>query len=235
MAERRLQAVIFDFDGVIADSEPLHLRLFQRVLGELGIELTRELYYARYLHLDDEGLFRAVHEDAGKAIRDSEVARLVLRKEAVFMEEALHGDNAVRLFPNVASLIRSLKAAKVPVAIASGALANEIAAILEHYQLLDCFGTVIGAKECVHHKPHPEPYERAFSWLNENGGRGKLDKRFVTAIEDSVGGLNSARAAGLRTLGVTNSYVAEKLAPHADRVVAQLPASVDELAALMNL
>ncbi len=235
MTDRRLQAVIFDFDGVIADSEPLHLRLFQRVLGELGIDLTRELYYARYLHLDDEGLFRAVHEDTGRAIRDSEVARLVLRKEAVFMEEALHGEGAVRLFPNVGGLIRGLKAAKLPVAVASGALANEIAAILEHYQLLDCFGTVIGAKECVHHKPHPEPYERAFGWLNENGGDGKLDKRFVIAIEDSVGGLNSARAAGMRTLGVTNSYPAEKLAPHADRVTDRLPASVDELAALMNL
>ncbi len=228
MAQPLIQAVIFDFDGVIADSEPLHLRLFQRVLRERGIELSRDHYYARYLHLDDEGLFRATHEDFGKPLTDHDVEAMVVRKEAIFMEEALYGEQPVRIFPNVAELIRDLKKQNIPVAVASGALATEIEAILDHYRLLDCFGTIIGARECQHHKPHPEPYERAFDWLNENGN-GPLQKSKTLAIEDSVGGMNSARSAGCRVLGVTNSYPFEKLRPHADLVAKELPPTFQEL------
>ena len=60
-----LQAIVFDFDGVIADSEPLHLRAYQAVLEEDGIELTKEDYYKRYLGFDDEGLFRALAKTRG--------------------------------------------------------------------------------------------------------------------------------------------------------------------------
>lgn len=232
MPNTLIQAVIFDFDGVIADSEPLHLRLFQRVLRERGIELTREHYYARYLHLDDEGLFRATHEDFGKKLSDHDVEQMVVRKEAIFMEEALHGNSPVRLFPNVPELVRDLKKNGVPVAVASGALATEIEAILDHYKLLDCFGTIIGARECQHHKPHPEPYERAFDWLDANAPAefaGKLQKSKTLAIEDSVGGMNSARSAGCRVLGVTNSYPFEKLRPHSDLVAKELPKTFQEL------
>ncbi len=221
-----IQAVIFDFDGVVADSEPLHLRLFQRVLAERGIDLTREAYYSRYLHLDDAGLFEAVHNDTGKPLSAEESRRLVLRKEEIFMEEALHGEGAVRLFPNVASLIRDIHATGIPLAVASGALANEIEAILEHHGLIECFDAIVGARECTHHKPHPEPYERAFDHLNRNG---RIRKTNTLAIEDSVGGLNSARAAGCLVAAVTNTYPPDKLRPHADLVMNGLPPTFAEL------
>ncbi|MCW5829365.1 MAG: HAD family phosphatase [Deltaproteobacteria bacterium] len=231
MAEPFIQAVLFDFDGVMVDSEPLHLRLFQRVLAGDGIDLTRELYYARYLHLDDEGLFRAVYEDTGRPVSEKHLHELVQRKEDIFMEEALHGEGQVRMFPGVADLVRDLHHEGVPVAVASGALASEINPILEHFGLRGCFTAVIGARECGRHKPHPEPYERAFgAMVTERTGTGPVPViTRALAIEDSAGGLQSARAAGCRVMAVTNTYPAERLRPLADVVVDRLPVTFGEL------
>jgi beta-phosphoglucomutase len=77
-----LQAVIFDFDGVIADSEPLHFRAFQQALAEDALELTPKLYYSRYLGYDDVGMFQAFAEDHGVAMDAARVAELVARKGA---------------------------------------------------------------------------------------------------------------------------------------------------------
>ena len=75
-----LQAIVFDFDGVIADSEPLHLRAFQRTLREEGLELSTRDYYARYLGYDDVGLFQALARDREVAMSDGQIASLVARK-----------------------------------------------------------------------------------------------------------------------------------------------------------
>src|SRR4029453_1452204 len=83
------QAIIFAFDGVIANSEPLHLMAFQHVLQDAGVELTPADYYARYLGYDDDGVFEAIARDRGLKMSAADVAGLVNRKGAR-MEEMLH-------------------------------------------------------------------------------------------------------------------------------------------------
>ena len=117
-----LQAIIFDFDGVIADSEPLHFRAFQQTLAEDGLELSPQEYYARYLGYDDVGMFQAFGEDRGVPMDDARVAGLVTRKGQKL--QAMLTAGAV-LFPGAIDFIRSAAGA-VPIAIASGALRHEI-------------------------------------------------------------------------------------------------------------
>ena len=211
-----LQAIIFDFDGVIANSEPLHLRAFQDVLAEDGISLSSEDYYSRYLGFDDVGMIEAVARERELPMTDRQVTALVARKGARMQE--LLSAGAV-LFPGAANFIR-LSAAAVPIAIASGALKHEIQEIVDAAGLADCFTAVVAAGDTPESKPSPAPYRLAFERLCQET-RLPLEPRRSVAIEDSRWGLASARGAGLRCVGVTTSYPAHEL-PGAELVVAGL-------------
>jgi HAD superfamily hydrolase (TIGR01509 family) len=211
-----LQAIVFDFDGVIADSEPLHLRAFQLELAEMGIELTPAEYYARYLGYDDVGLMQALSADRGLAMNAKDVGAFVERK-GIRLQHML-GENHV-LFPGAAEFIRQAAAA-VPIAIASGAMRREIVAITTAAGIEGLFGTIVAAGDTPESKPSPEPYRLAFAQLRDQSGR-DLDPRRCVAIEDSRWGLESAKGAGLRCVGVTNSYPADQL-PGAELVVGGL-------------
>ena len=225
-----LSAVVFDFDGVIADSEPLHFEGFRRVLARHGVTLPKSDYYAKYLGYDDAGAFRAVLADHGQRFDDGRIASLVAEKITLF-PEMLAGQPVI--YDGAAACIGRL-GAQVPLAIASGAALDDIEAVLRGTGLRERFRTVVAAEHTPRSKPHPDPYRRAVDILREQGVLGMdTPSRHVVAIEDSVWGLQSARDAGLRTVAVTTSYRAEDLGI-ADLVVPSLDAvTVEALDALV--
>jgi HAD superfamily hydrolase (TIGR01509 family) len=203
---RPLQAIVFDFDGVIANSEPLHLLAFQQALAEDGVELSATDYYSRYLGYDDVGMFEALGRDRGMSMQSARVAELIARK-GDRMQDLMRSGSV--LFPGALAFIREAAAA-VPIAIASGALRHEIDEIIDAAGVADLFATIVAAGDTPESKPSPAPYRLAFEQLRERTGRA-LDPRRSVAIEDSRWGLESARGAGLRLVGVTNSYSAGDL------------------------
>jgi HAD superfamily hydrolase (TIGR01509 family) len=201
-----VQAIVFDFDGVIANSEPLHLTAFQQALAGEGIDLTADEYFAKYLGYDDVGMFQTLARDRALPAGDGWVASMVARK-GERLEAMMHGGEV--LFPGAQAFIRAAAAA-VPIAIASGALRHEIDIIVEGAGLASLFKTIVASGDTPESKPSPAPYQLAFDQLCEITGQ-VLDKRRCVAIEDSKWGLESARGAGLRCVGVTNSYPADAL------------------------
>ena len=222
-----LQAVFFDFDGVIADSEPLHLRAYQSVLEAEGIELPRSDYYARYLGYDDAGLFEALASDRGIELRPGKIDEWISAKSRI-IEEMLSSGSV--LFPGAAACVRAL-AERVPLAIASGALAPEIDLVLEHAGLRSSFAAIASASDGVRGKPAPDLYLLAIAKLRERLAR-PLDASACIAIEDSHWGLEAARSAGLRCIAVTHTYPAAEL-ERADLIVDMLsditPARIEHL------
>lgn len=211
-----IRAVIFDFDGVIANSEPLHFTAFRDVLQQEAVTFTERDYYERYLGYDDVGVFRAVSQDRGLDWSVERVTDLVERKAARL--EQLEREVSL-LFPGAESVIRRF-APVLPLAIASGALRTEIIRVLDRAGLTRCFGAIVAAGDTAAGKPAPDPYLRAVSLLAATTGQ-PLAAGECIAIEDSRWGLESARAAGLRTVAVTHTYPAEQLG-QADLVVANL-------------
>ena len=203
---RPLQAIVFDFDGVIANSEPLHLLAFQQALADDGVDLTATDYYSRYLGYDDVGMFEALGRDRGLSMEGGRVAELVARK-GDRMQDLLRSGSVV--FPGALEFIREA-ASVVPIAIASGALRHEIDEIIDAAGVANLFATIVAAGDTPESKPSPAPYRLAFEQLQEKTGR-MLDPRRSVAIEDSRWGLESARGAGLRLVGVTSSYSAGEL------------------------
>lgn len=226
---RWLHAIVFDFDGVIADSERLHLRSYQDILAPEGISISTEDYLSKYLGYDDVGVFKAVGRDYNVAMDDTRVADLIARKGERYESLAAAGE---MLFPGAAQFIRSAVDAGVPIAIASGALTHEIEDVLTRAGIRDLFPVIVGADQTQRSKPHPDPYQTAFARLRAHTGKDLLAYRSV-AIEDSRWGLVSARGADLRCVAVTNTYSAAELRADAELVVAGLHAltldALDEL------
>lgn len=213
-----LQAVLFDFDGVLADSEPIHLKACQEVLASEGLELASADYYARYLGYDDRGLFRAYLEDRGIAADGARIEAWVSAKTRT-VQRLLTSDGV--LFPGAVDLVRML-AERVPLAIASGALGHEIALVLDSAGLGGYFKAIASASDGVPGKPAPDLYQLAMARLSERmNGAGRLRPASCAAIEDSHWGLESAGRAGLRCIAVTHTYPASELV-RADLVVERL-------------
>jgi beta-phosphoglucomutase len=202
--------VIFDFDGVIADTETLHFEASRLVLSARGVSLDQARYYTKYLGYNDAMMADAVAEDqhlfAAGADRSAFVRDFIHQKGLAYARLLTSG--AV-LFPGVPECLERL-AAEFPLAIASGAFREEIEDILRGAGLTHHFQTIVGAGDVRHGKPHPAPYLEAARRIG-------ADPSSCVAIEDSSWGLDAARAAGMKTIAVTNSYPAEQLS--ADRII----------------
>ena len=212
----RLQAVFFDFDGVIADSEPLHLRAYQSVLRADGIDLDRAEYYERYLGHDDAGLFEALASDRHLPLSPEKIDEWIAAKSSI-VEEMLSSDAI--LFPGAAACV-NMFAELVPLAVASGALEPEIEIVLEHAGLRGAFGAIASASDGVRGKPAPDLYLLAMAKLKSRLPD-PFDPAACIAIEDSRWGLEAAHLAGLRCVAVTHTYPAAALG-RADLIVDSL-------------
>ncbi len=208
------RAVLFDCDGVIADSEPLHLRVFRDVLAPLGITITDEEYTDRYLGLDDRGVFEEVLRLHGRGDDRELVATLIAAKARGFRRVLA---TETRIYPGVVDFIRAL--AGVPLAVVSGALRNEVEIILRCAGVRAAFAAIVAAEDVPSGKPDPEGFLRALGVL---GGSDAIEPRTCLVVEDSLAGLEAATRAGMRRLAVTNSYPASQLRPLADLVVPTL-------------
>ena len=212
-----LAGVVFDFDGVIADTESFHLRAYQDALVNTSLSLSKATYYERYLGYDDVGVFTTLANDLGVVLGSDQLEQLIADKGRRF--EALVGTDPV-LFPDSADCVRRL-AHVTGLAIASGALHHEIEQILTGAALRECFMVIVAADDVDRPKPAPDAYLKAVSSLSETPGTPSAG--CYVAIEDSPWGLESAHAAGLKTIGITNSYPESSLTC-ADIVVDDLTA-----------
>jgi HAD superfamily hydrolase (TIGR01509 family) len=203
------RSIIFDFNGVILDDEPIHCATMQEVLAEEGYRLTEEEYRRDYLALDDRGAFAAVLRKMGRRVTGPVLADLIRRKGTRYRARM---QEAYRLFPGVANFLRAA-AGRVRLAIASGAHRDEIEAALVRADLTSCFAAIVSADDVRRMKPDPEIYRTALDRLNGATPRPvpPIAPSRCLAIEDSMAGVQAAQAAGMPCVAVTNSYPAEAL------------------------
>jgi HAD superfamily hydrolase (TIGR01509 family) len=209
-----MRAVLFDFDGVLVNSEPLHFRAMRDALTAEGFTIDEEEYWRHLLAHDDRAAIRIALERHGVPYDRSRI-EAVTRRKAEAYEAAL---GRIPFFPGAAELVRAL-AREVPLAIASGARRVEIEAILQAGGLRDAFTAVVGIDDVSRGKPDPEPYLTAMQRLT--GRAPGLQPADCLVIEDSYTGILAGLSAGMKVLAVTNSYPAAKLAS-AHRVVDSL-------------
>ena len=212
-----LRAVIFDFDGVITDSEILHFRAFNAVLARHGFQLSKQEYYKNYLGMSDTDCYKTLIDEGRLGIVERQVPTLVQQKTKVF-EKLARTDG--RIIEGVREFLHTLSVSGIPIGICSGALRAEIELILDEAKLRDNFDVIVSAEEVARGKPDPEGFLLALRKLVDLWGEPVAPESCVV-IEDSQWGLQAAEAADMHTVAVTNTYSADQLAG-AERVVARL-------------
>ena len=196
-------AVIFDFDGVIVDTEPLHYKAFQRILEPLGLGFSWQEYIDSYMGFDDRDAFMEAFTAHGRSLDADTLHSLVEHKAQIFQIIIQDG---IIAYPGVTELIKKLHHSKVPLAISSGALRSDISPILRLLDLAHFFDVIVTADNVTKSKPDPESYRLAFDRLNSRAG---FSSERTVAIEDTPAGISAAKGAGLAVIALTNSYPKE--------------------------
>jgi len=208
-----VRAVAFDFNGTLSDDEPVLCAVYEALFAEHGRPMTPSQYYDQLAgHAEEEiiGTWLGVAGDELAALVDERIARYV----------ALAGDGAT-IRRDVREAVHHT-AARVPVAVVSGAFRAEIAPALEGAGLGASFAAVVTADDVTRGKPHPEGYERALRLLGPG-----LVPQDVLAFEDTEAGVASAKAAGLRCVGVLGTMGADRLRA-ADELVERVDVALME-------
>ncbi|HSV15524.1 MAG TPA: HAD family phosphatase [Tepidisphaeraceae bacterium] len=200
-------AVLFDFDGVIVNSEPLHFDAFQQTLATEHIELSEDEYFRELVGFDDRGAFAHVFKKHGRGLDPKTFLRVMTRKSEMMME-LIHLRRYAAL-GGVEEFVRALWR-QYPLAIVSGALREEIEAMLEGVALRDCFPTIVAAEDVTAGKPDPQGYLLGVKLLRERSGK-KIEPKDCLVVEDAPSVIKSVRAAGFKTLAVASSYPLERL------------------------
>ncbi len=212
-----LRAVIFDFDGVITDSEILHFRAFNRVLARFSVEITMRDYYKTYLGLTDVDCFNLLISEGQLKTTKDKIEDLLKQKNEVFQELA---KTEGRIIEGVHDFLKMLEQNNIPMAICSGALRPEIELILEEANLRHFFEVIVSAEQVKKGKPSPDGFLLTLRKFNK-GRQTPITGTQCVVIEDSHWGLQAAKAAGMHTIAVTNSYDARQLAL-AEKIIARL-------------
>jgi beta-phosphoglucomutase len=201
------RAVVFDFDGVIVDSEPAHARAIKAALSRMGMAFPYEHDYGRFIGRGDRECFVEVAREQGRELSAADLQLLVAFKGAAFVQ-ALR-DGLIRPFGATLELVRAA-AERGPVAVCSGSLRESVEPVLEHFGIAACMTTVVTASDVDRNKPDPAPYLLAASRLGMEPGR-------CVAVEDSPTGIRAARGAGYVVHGVCHSFPRDRLS-EADHV-----------------
>jgi beta-phosphoglucomutase len=232
LAGRELRLVVFDFDGVITDSEPAHFEAFRRVLKSIGVNLSWQQYCDTYLAYTDREAIRLALRQRGNEPSQSEIDDLAAKKQREFAKSL---ESQLKILPGAPELLADLDKHRIPCGICSGAIRNEIDFVLRQTNLSKFFRFIVAADDVRRSKPDPEAYLLSMKIGREFCNHAKeLEPLECIAVEDSVGGVQAAKAAGMICVGVTNSYPADQIR-QADVVVDDLTVvDADFLRQLVN-
>ena len=179
-----LSAVIFDFDGIIVDSEPLHFGAFNEVLEPLGKTISWADYCETYSGYDGRDAFKQILKAHKEKLGSGDLKALIARKAGILQEYI--NDGKVVPLPGAVELVKSIPA-RLPVALCSGALKSDIEPVLEKLGIGDAFSVMVTAEDTDKSKPDPAPYRLALKKLRIK------DASTALAIEDTPAGIFSAK------------------------------------------
>jgi HAD superfamily hydrolase (TIGR01509 family) len=210
MSHCRLRAIIFDFNGVIADDETTHFLAFQQALAEDGLALTKDEYYGAYLGMDERTCTAALVRSATGRHDSAREQRIAERKASLF--KSLTETHKPSLFPGVVEFVQRA-ATRYRLAIASGGRRRQIELALRGTPIEKSFVALVAAEDTPIGKPDPAMYRLVLARINETEPHPHpvIQPAECLVVEDSLAGIQSALAAGMRVVGLATTYPTDQL------------------------
>ncbi len=214
------EAIVFDLDGVIVDSEPLHAEALTSVCAPYDVPFDGP----RFVGWADADALRQAFADAGRSTSQSMLTEMLIRKNQRLLDSLRMG--RIRAYPGVVNLLRALRAEGMPLGLCSAALRREIDPTLETLGLADVFHVVVACEDAARTKPFADPYLFAADRLSASPGR-------CIAVEDSPHGVASAKDAGFIVYALGHTTRPEHLG-RADHIRPTIGALAPELIAMAD-
>jgi HAD superfamily hydrolase (TIGR01509 family) len=200
-----LKAVLFDFNGIIINDEPIHKELIEQLLIEENMRPKAEEYWSVCLGRSDRACLKELLHRRGRLVNEDYLDQLVERKAAAYEDKLEHLDK-LPTYPALPDLLFQLRAAKLPLAVVSGALRREVEMVLTRTQMRQYFSVIVGGDDVKASKPDPEGYLLAVERLNQQMPELDLRPEDCLAIEDSYQGMAAAKQAGIPVAGVAHTH-----------------------------
>ncbi len=211
-----LEAVIFDMDGVIIDSEPFHLEVIRQIFGELGIKFSEE-EYANYVGFGNEEMWTDIKDKHSLTQSVAQLKDLQISKDI----EHIRGGHE-KPIPGVTDLLKNISSNDIPVALASSSSMQLIELIIGSFGLRKYFTAIVSGENMERGKPEPDIFLHTATLLN-------VPPKACVVIEDSRNGVTAAKAAGMRCIGFRNPNSANQDISGADLIIDNLTALNVEL------
>lgn len=200
-----LKGVLFDFNGVIINDEPLHEKLLEQILIEENLRPNPKDFRELCLGRSDRACLTDLLTQRGRMVTDKYLDDLITRKSRYYQQQ-LAAIDKLPLYPGLDDLIFQIRAAGLKMGIVSGAVRSEIELVLERSNLQEHFSVIIAGDDIRTSKPDPEGYLLAVRRLNETFPGLDLQPAQCLAIEDTFAGIEAAKHAGMPVVGVANTY-----------------------------
>jgi len=200
-----LKAVLFDFNGVIINDEPLHDKLLERILVEENLRPKRGEFWDACLGRSDRACLTTLFERRGRILSDKDLDALIARKSRYYLEEIAKIEK-LPTYPGLEDLIFQIRAAHLPMGIVTGSVRAEVEQVLQRLNLTNTFSVIVTGDDITTSKPEPDGYLLAVKQLNELGGDRSIQPENCLAIEDTFAGVAAAKQAGMQVVGIANTY-----------------------------
>jgi beta-phosphoglucomutase len=200
-----LKAVLFDFNGVIINDEPLHQKLIEQILIEENLRPKPEEFREVCLGRSDRACLTELLGRRGRVVSEEYLSGLIARKARAYAEQ-LAVIEKLPTYVGLTDLIFQIRAAQLPMAVVSGAIRSEIELVLNRLELTQYFSVIVAGDDIKASKPDPEGYLLGVEQLNQQYPNLQLKPSNCLAIEDTFAGIQAAKEAGMQVVGVANSY-----------------------------
>ncbi|MDY7012849.1 MAG: HAD family phosphatase [Cyanobacteriota bacterium] len=199
-----LKAVLFDFNGIIINDEPIHAELVSEILLGENLRVSPKDYQEACLGRSDRACFSQLLAARGRFLNDSALGQLIDRKARAYRQH-LDTLETLPIYP-VEEVLISLQQKKIAIALVTGALRSEVETILERAGLAAYFSIIVAGDEIISSKPDPYGYLLAVERLGRTFPALSLTPENCLAIEDTFAGIEAAKNAGIQVVGVANTY-----------------------------
>ncbi len=200
-----IKAVIFDFNGAIINDEPIHQQLIEEILLEENLVFKRGEYRKTCLGCSDRACLRNLLASRGRVASEEYLTALQQKKAQSYVEQ-IESLEKLPLYPGLNDFIFKTRSSNLKLAIVSGAIRQEIELVLKRAELAEFFQIIIAADDIAIAKPKPDGYLLALERLNHKYPELNLQANECLAIEDTLAGVQAAKAAGMKVVGVANTY-----------------------------
>ncbi|MBD2057780.1 HAD family phosphatase [Oculatella sp. FACHB-28] len=200
-----LKAVLFDFNGVIINDEPLHQKLIDELLIQENLRPKPGEFWEVCLGKSDRVCLTDLLQRRGRIVTEEYLDQLITRKSKLYQQQ-LEAIDKLPIYPGLPDLIFQLRSAQIKMAVVSGALRSEVELVLSRADLTQAFSLIVAGDDIKTSKPDPTGYLLAVEQLNQQYPTLKLEPIECLAIEDTPAGIEAAKRAGMQVVGVANTY-----------------------------